>query len=510
MTGTRPPITVFTTWGLDPSCLLPFSFLLSPHSLISYHVPWSSATVLLAFLAYGSAVTSLALIYRLSPFHPLAKYPGPAIAKTSRLWAAYHCAKGDLHRLYKSLHDRYGDVVRVGPNELSIRNSSLIHPILGQGGLPEGPRWEGRKGPPALVAQRDPLLHMHQRKPWNRAFSSAAVKEYEIIMAKQVRQLVGCLEDMIHRSDQEANALIDMTEWLNFFSTDFMGDMAFGGGFEMMKAGRDVDGHWTLLESGVLCVPMRMQFVYPVTCPSTAAILSHVLYTSLLFTIMGERGGPVRFQEFCNELVLERLRMGAKSLPLSGEELPESERPSPIDVTKDGQLAIVGGLNMTSSVLTAALYYLLSNPDAYKRLQAEVDGTFPSREEPLDVTKLSQMKWLNGCINETLRLQPAVPGGSRRRVGKGKGTRMLGNLVIPEETQLCLHTYSIHHDLRNFHTPEAFLPERWLSTGAPVGEHNTAAFFPFSYGPTICAEKNLALMEMRMLLCWVLQRFRFP
>ena len=81
--------------------------------------------------------------------------------------------------------------------------------------------------------------------------------------------------------------------------------------------------------------------------------------------------------------------------------------------------------------------------------------------------------------------------------------------IIPEETQLTLHTYSIHRDPRNFHTPEAFLPERWFSTSAPAGEHNTAAFFPFSYGPTICAGKNLALLEMRMVLCWVLRRFRF-
>jgi cytochrome P450 len=81
--------------------------------------------------------------------------------------------------------------------------------------------------------------------------------------------------------------------------------------------------------------------------------------------------------------------------------------------------------------------------------------------------------------------------------------------IIPEQTQLVLHTFSIHRDPRNFHTPEAFLPERWFSTGAPAGEHNPAAFFPFSYGPTICAGKNLALMEMRILLCWVLRRFRF-
>ena len=81
--------------------------------------------------------------------------------------------------------------------------------------------------------------------------------------------------------------------------------------------------------------------------------------------------------------------------------------------------------------------------------------------------------------------------------------------VIPEETQLFLHTYSIHRDARYFHTPEAFLPGRWFSKGMHGGEHNPAAFIPFSYGPTICAGKNLALMEMRVLLCWVLRQFQF-
>ncbi|KAI9447484.1 high nitrogen upregulated cytochrome P450 monooxygenase 2 [Lactarius indigo] len=488
---------------LEPRSKLPLIALLFvfPALLsfpISYHVPWPSAAVPLAFLAYGGAVTSFTLIYRLSPFHPLAKYPGPAIAKASKLWASYISATGNQHRCYKNLHDRYGDVVRVGPNELSVRDSSLIYPILGQGGLPKGPRWEGRDGPPMLVAQRDPILHMHQRRPWNRAFSSAALKEYEIIVAKRVRQLVGCLDDMIRRSDRKVNTVVDINQWLKYFTTDFMGDMAFGGGFEMMKAGRDVDGLWTLLESGI-CL---------------SAVTSHVPYVvPLLTAIAGQRSSLVRFRAFCKEWALERLQMGANRKDLfyylSGEELPESQRPSPTDVARDGQLAIVAGSDTTRSALTVVIYYLLRNPMAYERLEAEIDGAFSSGEEPLDVAKLSQMEWLNGCINETLRLQPGVPSGSQRTVGKGKGRKVLGNLIIPEETQLCLHTYSIHRDPRNFHNPEAFLPERWFSTGAPAGEHNTAAFFPFSYGPTICAGKNLALMEMRMVLCWVLLRFRF-
>ena len=86
--------------------------------------------------------------------------------------------------------------------------------------------------------------------------------------------------------------------------------------------------------------------------------------------------------------------------------------------------------------------------------------------------------------------------------------------VVPEQTQLTLHTYSIHRDQRYIHNHEVFLPERWLSSkgdaaDAPAGEHNMAASIPFSYGPASCVGKNLAMMEMRMVLCWMLRRFRF-
>lgn len=38
--------------------------------------------------------------------------------------------------------------------------------------------------------------------------------------------------------------------------------------------------------------------------------------------------------------------------------------------------------------------------------------------------------------------------------------------------------------------------------------HNETAFVPFSYGPMNCVGKNLALLELRMVVCALVQRFR--
>ena len=59
---------------------------------------------------------------------------------------------------------------------------------------------------------------MHQRKPWNRAFSSTAMKEYEDIVANRIRQLSGCLENLVHESPRKEGAQVDIATWLSYFT----------------------------------------------------------------------------------------------------------------------------------------------------------------------------------------------------------------------------------------------------------------------------------------------------
>lgn len=66
------------------------------------------------FATYLTTLLLSVLVYRLSPIHPLARYPGPIGCKISKFWMAFVCLRGFQHQYIKSLHERYGDVVRIG------------------------------------------------------------------------------------------------------------------------------------------------------------------------------------------------------------------------------------------------------------------------------------------------------------------------------------------------------------------------------------------------------------
>lgn len=77
---------------------------------------------------------------------------------------------------------------------------------------------------------------------------------------------------------------------------------------------------------------------------------------------------------------------------------------------------------------------------------------------------------------------------------------------IPEWTPIRVPLYSLQRGPRHFGRPDAFVPDRWLAVADPQAHtdeklaHNAAAFAPFSVRPRSCVGKNLAALEMKMLL----------
>lgn len=72
------------------------------------------------FLFFGSAlIVAFAgyVVYQCF-FSPMAAFPGPFAAKFTKIWRAYAAYRGQWHREIVELHRQYGNVVRIGPNEL--------------------------------------------------------------------------------------------------------------------------------------------------------------------------------------------------------------------------------------------------------------------------------------------------------------------------------------------------------------------------------------------------------
>jgi hypothetical protein len=65
--------------------------------------------------------------------HPLRRYPGPFLAKFTDLWRFYNARGKRSHLSMIELHEKYGPVVRTGPNTISISDASYVNKIYGHG-----------------------------------------------------------------------------------------------------------------------------------------------------------------------------------------------------------------------------------------------------------------------------------------------------------------------------------------------------------------------------------------
>lgn len=96
---------------------------------------WELVCLGTRFLGFSVAFISVLLvyvaIYRLV-FHPLAQIPGPKLAAISNVWLARHVRDGRARELGKTLHEQYGPVVRVGPDEVWFDSEEAFKEIYGK------------------------------------------------------------------------------------------------------------------------------------------------------------------------------------------------------------------------------------------------------------------------------------------------------------------------------------------------------------------------------------------
>ena len=79
-------------------------------------------------------------------------------------------------------------------------------------------------------------------------------------------------------------------------------------------------------------------------------------------------------------------------------------------IKADMALFMVAGTDTSSVTLTFCLLLLLNNPDKLKKLAAELDEAFPSRDDPITFEKTNNLPYLNAALNESMRVMPVAVG----------------------------------------------------------------------------------------------------
>lgn len=164
----------------------------------------------------------------------------------------------------------------------------------------------------------------------------------------------------------------------------------------------------------------------------------------------------------------------------------------------------IAGHETTALTLTWAFTLLARYPEAEKKLHAELDAVLRGHLPTL--ADLPNLPYTEMVIKETLRLYPV--GWLILR--QAKADLQVGPYRVPKGNQIWISPYTMHRHPRYFDMPEIFQPERFASESGLGFESRLPkfAYMPFGGGPRICIGNMFALMEARLVLATIAQRYR--
>ncbi|KAL2154606.1 hypothetical protein VTH82DRAFT_3282 [Thermothelomyces myriococcoides] len=451
-------------------------------------------------ISLGIVLPASSIIYNVF-FHPLRSVPGP------KSWAAtpfpYVLAwlSGSLHLTIHELHEKYGDVVRVAPNRLSFTHPDAWNAIRGH--RKSGKGEHGKESIFYLVASRNILgssraEHSRFRRILSHGFSAKSMQEQQPLIRHYVDLLMQRLKEKTHDENGKPHAAVaDLAAWFNFTTFDVIGDLSFGEPFGCLEQSRYHAWVRAIFETvGQIGTVMALQWAIP----PLFVILSNLSLNGRFF-------GPAfrRNHQYARDKIAKRLSLET-SRPDFVEAMAtaKSDDGSMLDmgdIVSNARLLVTAGSETTATALSGAAYFLARYPEIQARLAKEVRESFTSEDE-IDLFSVNKLQYMLAFLDEAMRMFPPVPSQLPRQCHPA-GDVICG-YYVPGGTSLDIWPWAMNYSSRNFTAPDKFLPERWLDETGPMGlrfdKSRQGAFQPFSVGPRNCIGKNLAYVEMRLIL----------
>ncbi|TGO12812.1 hypothetical protein BTUL_0082g00580 [Botrytis tulipae] len=440
--------------------------------------------------------------------------PGPFAAKFTRLWLLLQARLGYRYLSVHDAHAKYGKMVRIQPDHVSIADDAAIQQVYGHGnGFLKSEYYDAfvsiQRG---LFNTRDRAEHTRKRKTVSHTFSTKSIGQFEQYMHGNLDLFVNrwdALSDNAHGQF----AKIDCLHWFNYLAFDIIGDLAFGAPFGMLEKGKDIteirktpDAPITYAPavevlnrrgeiSGTLgCLPQLKPYAKYLPDPFFSQGLAAVeTLAGIAVARVSQRLD--REKEDDRVDLLARLMEGRDE---TGAKLGRAE------LTAEALTQLIAGSDTTSNTACAILYWICKTPGVLQKLQKELDDAIPAGVDVPTFDMVKDLKYLNNVIQETLRIHSTSSLGLPRIVPPG-GAEVCGKF-FPGYTVLSVPAYTIHHSKEIWGSDaDEFVPDRWYN----LTERQKNAFIPFSYGPRSCVGRNVAEMELALIVATTFRRYEF-
>ena len=407
-----------------------------------------------------------------------------------------HSLDGDMNRVMISLHEKFGKLVRTGPNELSVADLGAIRTIYGPGSkFRKSDFYSVIQGHRKfdMFAERDERLHGSQRKLISRAYSMESMKDVEPYIDGSIRIFLKNMDILKGQS-------IDLGKWVQLFAFDVIGEITFSRPFGFMESGQD-DGSLESIKRILHSATWLGQI------PSFYWVHDRMMPYIGNHLAVNERNGSIR--TFAADEVKSRKERGSdRKDMLSKFFAVHHEKPGEFDYDAIVSMAssnITAGSDTTSISMRAIIYYLLRNPEYKERLVDEIDSFRAQGKisDPVSYAESNGMPYLQAVIYEALRYYPSV-GMSLARVVPPQGLEIDGHL-IPGGMVVGVNAWVIHRNKEIYgKDAEIFRPDRWLD--GDTGDMKRF-FFTFGGGARLCLGKNISWMEISKMIPTLFMHF---
>ncbi|KAF3941984.1 hypothetical protein ABW19_dt0209838 [Dactylella cylindrospora] len=439
----------------------------------------------------------------------LRRVPGPFIASFTNAWRLKQNLGWRPEVVHQALHKKYGDLVRIGPNCVSVGAAREVKTIYGITRLFQKSKFYPVTRPMANgkevlgvfdVTSED--LHKNLKRPIGNAYAMSTLLDYEPYVDSTIQTLQRRLEELYVDKEKEC----DLGEWLHWTAFDVVGEMTFSRRLGFLEQGKDVDGviegtqemlnylavigQMPFLDKFLMKNPIRIWWKGNPTSPVTSFALNRMQERLQ----EKEKGENTKRKDFLSKFLDAADKYEGK--------IPRSQ------VIGWAAANVFAGSDTTAISLRAIMFNLMKFPSILHLLRTELTAANLS---PSTIPKYSQtnsLPYLTAVIKESLRLHPAV-GILLERIVPAGGVTLCGQF-IPEGTIVGCNPWVIHHDKRVYgEDADFFRPERWLEATEEQKAEMERSYLVFGSGKRTCIGKNISLLEIYKIVPWLVMRYEF-